>query len=146
MEIASKMQKFKTSFGRQSLSVDDLIEAETSIIRFTLWERFHNEIVSLTSGKSKVKRESSIYKLDPVLEGGLLRGGGRLNRASMPEDVKHPLILSKDQYISHTPSYSSVGSWWQKPDSLPSQEKILDNKCQFCSEKGNCRILPLQAL
>ena len=38
--------------------------------------------------------------MDPVLDGGLLRVGGRLNKAAIPEDNKHPLILSKDQHIS----------------------------------------------
>lgn len=35
-----------------------------------------------------------------MLEDGLLRVGGRLSSGAMPEDTKHPLILSKDQHIS----------------------------------------------
>ena len=46
------------------------------------------------------KNPSNIYKLDPVLQDGLLRVGGRLRKASMPAEIKHPIILSKDQPIS----------------------------------------------
>ncbi len=82
------------------MSTDVLIEAETSIVRFRKWERFSHEIAALTSGKAKVKKESNTCKLNPVYEGGLLRVGGLLNKASMPEDAKHPLVLAKDQHIS----------------------------------------------
>lgn len=82
------------------MSADDLIEAETAIVRFSQQERFHKEIAALTSGRSKVKRESHIYKLDPVCEEGFLRVGGRLSKACMPEAAKHPLILAKEQHIS----------------------------------------------
>lgn len=47
-----------------------------------------------------MKRTSHIYKLNPVLEGGVLRVGGRLSMASMPKEAKHPVILAKDQHIS----------------------------------------------
>ena len=35
-----------------------------------------------------------------MLDNGLLRVGGRLNRLAMPEEAKHPIILSKDLHIS----------------------------------------------
>lgn len=66
------MQKFKATIGGQRLSADDLTESGTSIVCFSQWERFHNETVALTSGRSKVKRESPIYKFDPVNEEGFL--------------------------------------------------------------------------
>jgi len=37
---------------------------------------------------------------DPILEDGVLRVGGRLSRAVMPEEMKHPIILAKDFHIS----------------------------------------------
>lgn len=98
-DVNLEMQKLKATFGDQKLSVDDLSEAEMSIVRFSQNERFHVEIAALTSGKPKVKKESTIYKLDPIYEGGVLRVGGRLNRSSMPEDTKHPLLLAKDQHV-----------------------------------------------
>ncbi len=58
------------------------------------------EIASLESGKTQIRRDGTIYKLNPILEDGLFRAGGWLCKIAMPEDVKHPVILSKDQHIS----------------------------------------------
>lgn len=82
-----------------SLSVEELREAELKIIKFCQRKRFPEEYSSLQKGES-VKRTSHIYKLNPVLEDGVLRVGGRLSRAAMPEEAKHPVILAKDQHIS----------------------------------------------
>ncbi len=60
-----------------------------------------DEIAALTSSSPEVPRSSSIYKLDPILDEGLLRVGGWLSEVAIPEDIKHPLIISKDQHISN---------------------------------------------
>ena len=45
------------------------------------------------------KKSSSIYKLDPVLENGLIRVGGRLHQAPIESDTKHPAILPRKHHI-----------------------------------------------
>lgn len=97
--VSLEMEKAKVAVRSQTLSANDLLEAEVSIIRYSQQQRFKEEIVALSAGKS-VARDSVIYKLDPCLEDGLLRVGGRLSKAALPEETKNPLILSKDQYIS----------------------------------------------
>lgn len=97
--VSLEMEKVKVAVGSQTLSANDLLEAEVSIIRYSQQKRFKEEIVVLSAGKPLV-RDSVIYKLDPCLEDGLLRVVGRLSKAALPEETKHPLILSKDQYIS----------------------------------------------
>ena len=43
-----------------------------------------------------LKKSSSIYKLNPYIDGnGLLRVGGRLNWSTIDESVKHPLLIPK---------------------------------------------------
>lgn len=37
-----------------------------------------------------------IYKLDPILQNGNLRVGGKLSKLAMPEETKHPTILPND--------------------------------------------------
>ncbi len=93
-------QKAKLTQGRSVLMPNDLLEAESAIIRYCQRQRFQDEISSLMSERRTVSRQSSIYKLDPVLEDGLLRVGGRLSKGAMPLEVKHPLILSKEQHVS----------------------------------------------
>ena len=65
MDVSVQMQEFKATLGGQSLSVDDLAEEETSIVRFSQWERFHKEIVALTSGKLKVKKKKAQSQTEP---------------------------------------------------------------------------------
>ncbi len=43
---------------------------------------------------------SSLYKLDPIMDDGVLRVGERLNKSEMPEETKRPIILPKDLHIS----------------------------------------------
>lgn len=108
-ERSHKRKESKTSYvGMQSvpvherctLSIEDISEAELAIIRFCQQQRFSEEIATLSAGKGTVSKQSPLYKLDPRLDNGLLRVGGRLARGSLPEEAKHPLILSKDQHIA----------------------------------------------
>ncbi|KAI2646661.1 NEDD4 family-interacting protein 2 [Labeo rohita] len=101
LNVTKEMQAFKDSLGNQKLSLKNLTEAETAIVAFCQQERFPDEIAALTSKNPVIPRSSSIYRMDPVLDGGLLHVGGRLSKAAIPEDLKHPLILSKDQHISY---------------------------------------------
>ncbi|KAK7890880.1 hypothetical protein WMY93_022843 [Mugilogobius chulae] len=86
-------------FMKCGLTLDELQGAELSIIRYCQQQRFTEEVEALTRN-NRVSRQSSIHMLDPVLQDGLLRVGGRLNKAAMPDEAKHPLILTKDQHIS----------------------------------------------
>ncbi len=96
----TKRQKnHKTRVKIQPLTRDDLHNAEMEIVRFCQQQRFQKEISLLEKGASSVQTNSDIYRLDPVLQDGLLRVGGRLRKASMPESMKHPIVLSKDQPI-----------------------------------------------
>ncbi|KAL7843912.1 hypothetical protein SRHO_G00224510 [Serrasalmus rhombeus] len=85
--------------GPMSLSVQDIEEAEEAIVKFCKSQGFPQEMASLHNGKS-VDRKSSIFKLDPVLDRGILRVGGRLSKIAMPEEQKHPAILPKGHHAS----------------------------------------------
>lgn len=89
-------REIKTSDG---LTVEDLEKAETEIICYCQRRKFPAEILSLRKGMN-IKRSSQIHKLNPILANDVLRVGGRLSRAAMPEEVKHQIILPKDSYVS----------------------------------------------
>lgn len=91
------MQSNKPTVKVLPLTRDDLNNAEMAIVLFSQWERFQKEFSSLVKRPS-LQRSSDIYRLDPVLQNGLLRVGGRLRKALMPEGIKHPIILSKNQH------------------------------------------------
>ena len=47
----------------------------------------------------KTELQSNIFELDPVLDEGVLRVGGRLSKSAMPDVAKRPMILPKDHHI-----------------------------------------------
>ena len=97
--IQSQMESFKERFKNTQIAVEDIDESELHIIRFCQKEKFSEEMSALLKGQN-VKRNSHLYKLNPVLQDGLLRVGGRLSRAAMPENSKQPVILSRDFHIA----------------------------------------------
>ncbi|XP_037295821.1 uncharacterized protein LOC119189653 [Manduca sexta] len=55
-------------------------------------ESFGEELQQLKSSQP-VQRTSRLFKLDPVLEDGVLRVRGRIGAATVPDDAKRPVIL-----------------------------------------------------
>lgn len=47
-----------------------------------------------------LRKSSRLYKLDPILQDGILRIGGRLSKLAMPEHFKHPAILPNTGHFS----------------------------------------------
>lgn len=96
--VAKHMQQFKDSLRLQKLTTVDMDNAEKNIICWVQRQSFKEELRSLEKGT--VKRTSPLVKLDPVIVDGVLRVGGRLSRATLPEETKHPAILPKASHIS----------------------------------------------
>ena len=97
--------------GKGPLSIEEFARAEKAIICFCQRMRFPDELACLQNG-GKVKKNSHLYRLDPVLEDDVLRVGGRLDRVAMPDEARHPAILAPHLY-AHSPSRaSSHRSWW----------------------------------
>lgn len=69
-------------------------------LKFIQRKSFASEIEELKKGHP-VKLSSNIRKLDPILDDGLIRVGGRLHKPSMPLETKHPIILPKDHHVSN---------------------------------------------
>ena len=93
------------------LTVEELQKAEDAVIRYVQRQSFPDEMKFLEqlnsrSGQSparnegKLKRSSRLYGLDPFVEDGLLRVGGRLQRSDRPYESKHPVILPKRGHVT----------------------------------------------
>lgn len=98
------------------LTVQELEEAEIAILRFVQSQSFSKEFDTLKriSGKDDgdqrgrakrkkivLKKESSLTRLDPFVQDGLLRVGGRLSRADdLSEETKHPVILPRKCHVT----------------------------------------------
>lgn len=97
--VAKQMCKFKSTLKGTLLTAADVAMGEMEIVKFCQKQSFKNEITALQKG-DKLERNSHIIKLDPVLQDGVLRVGGRLGQSSLPIEAKHPIILPKDHHVS----------------------------------------------
>lgn len=82
-----------------SLSNDELHEALRVILKLVQAQAFSKEILSISKNKC-VDSKSSLLNLNPFLEEGLLKVGGRLDRAEIPESQKHPIVLPKGHHVT----------------------------------------------
>lgn len=80
------------------MSVEEQESAAESVMRLAQ-DAFSQEMKILKRGKS-LQNSSRLFRLDPILEGGALCVGGRLDQSSLSLEVKHPLILPKGGHIT----------------------------------------------
>ena len=99
------------------LTVQEFEEAEIAILRYVQSQSFSKELDALKQvssrdggdqrGRAKqkkmvLKKTSSLTRLDPFIQEGLLRVGGRLSRADdLPEETKHPSILPRKSHVTN---------------------------------------------
>lgn len=75
-------------------------QAKTRIFKAVQEEVYKEELKCLTQG-STVHCQSSFAKLDPFIdENGLIRVGGRIRRADLGDQEKHPLILPAGHHVT----------------------------------------------
>ncbi|XP_071497310.1 uncharacterized protein [Diadema antillarum] len=100
---------------RVDLTVDELQRAETEIFLCLQREQFHQEediLRKLQCNKQgdraaarlrndSIKTTSSLYRLDPYIdESQVIRVGGRIKRANIPMEVKHPIIVPRHSHVT----------------------------------------------
>lgn len=100
----------KVNQPSQSITVAAMQQAESIMIRAVQAIHFDEEIKVLTSANQEsapnkdraIKKSSILFKLDPFLDAsGILRAGGRLKFAEMPEFVKFPIIVPGKSHIAN---------------------------------------------
>ena len=78
----------------------ELIISEEQFIREAQETAFAKEVAALKKGKP-VPRSSSLLKLNPMLENGMVRSNTRLRNANeISNDVKFPIILPKKNHVT----------------------------------------------
>ncbi len=97
--INKEMQKVRSRVSSNLMSFEELEKGELEIVHLCQKNIYSEELVSLQKD-GVVKRSSQLYRLNPILQSDIIRVGGRLEKAMMPEEVKHPVILAKDLHIS----------------------------------------------
>ena len=74
------------------LSVEELKQAELYWVKFAQQDRFGAEIESLSKNRP-IARGSSIASPHPQLTDEVLRVGGHIDKAVLPWETKHPIVL-----------------------------------------------------
>ena len=83
------------------ITVEKMNIAEKVILKCLQNESFRDEVETLgKDGNKFVKKSSSLRKLDPFLDDGLIRVGGQFNRAPLPPDAKNLIIIPKRSTIT----------------------------------------------
>ncbi|XP_046556807.1 uncharacterized protein LOC124266041 [Haliotis rubra] len=97
----SQKMKIKTRVAKE-LSTKMIDEAEESIVQYVQSQHYSAEICDLQQKRNsrQIKHYSSLRKLDPILSRGILRVGGRIDKAELSYDSKHPIILPKNSPIT----------------------------------------------
>jgi hypothetical protein len=104
MRITAWVRRFISNLKkkRERLDIDtteityrEIKEAELHWFSLKQKEHFEEEY-NLLKKQQEITAQSSLYKLKPYLDKqGIIRIGGRLEYANLPEDFKHPIILPK---------------------------------------------------
>ena len=87
--------------GVQLLTVDELENAQMKLISYVQRECFPEEIACRSKPHATpVKKSSRLSKLAPFMgKEGLLRVGGRIDRASISFDSRHPVIIPSKHHV-----------------------------------------------
>jgi len=72
--------------------------AKNLILRHSQQLAFSQEMESLKQDRT-IKRSSSIFRLDPFLEDGLLQVGSRIKFGKLMHNTKHPILIPKSSPI-----------------------------------------------
>ena len=126
------------------LQVEELRSAEKKIVHYVQHQHYDAELKALEK-KGTIPHSSSVYSLEPYKgDGGLLRVGGRLTKAtSLDEDRKHPALLPRKAHVTklivreahETSSHSGreyVLSLVRKKYWIPKPRSVLDVVLRGC--------------
>lgn len=81
------------------LSLAEINEALLCLVKIVQAASFARDISAVRSGKPLTK-SSRLYHLAPILDGALLRIGGRINRALTTFDARHQIILPQSHQLT----------------------------------------------
>ena len=86
------------------ISVEEIKRAEREIVICVQGSSFREEVSGLMkserNNETRKTKSSSIQNLDPRLQDGILRVGGRLKNPPIKWESKHPMILPKNHHVS----------------------------------------------
>ncbi|XP_041422759.1 uncharacterized protein LOC108719567 isoform X1 [Xenopus laevis] len=97
INVVARIQRLAKGIRKkESLNVEERMKAEETVIRLIQQRLYSEELKRLNQRPKRLPNNHPLYKLNLVLQDGILKVGGRLENASLPGRVKHPAILPKN--------------------------------------------------
>ena len=97
-------RKFGTRDASYSgmITVDELDQAERSLIRVVQSAAFPEElsVLSTVGSGHQVKKTSPLFRLNPQVQDGIIRVGGRLDAAPVSSNARHPYLLPSKGHVT----------------------------------------------
>lgn len=81
------------------LSITEYENAHDSIIKIAQLSEFSQEIKQLTENRP-INNKSKLLNLNPFVEKGVLKVGGRLVNSNLKLNQKHPIVLPRNHFIT----------------------------------------------
>ncbi|XP_049336637.1 uncharacterized protein LOC125802479 [Astyanax mexicanus] len=99
LNVIARIQHLaKGAKAAEPLNVEDRRKASLALVKLAQNDAFEDEMQILSH--DKLPKSHQLYQLNPIILDGVLRVGGRLKNASLPLDLKHPVILPKDGEVT----------------------------------------------
>ena len=99
--IAFIQQLAKRIKTTEPLNVEERRQATLTLIKLAQQDAFQEELNMLSQKAGKLPCNHQLYQLDPFLQDGIIRVGGRLRKASAPLELRHLVILPKDGAVTN---------------------------------------------
>ena len=100
MKLFVRRWKFKTQRCiKLKLTASLLQDSRTAIFELVQQENFASELKYLQVS-NVVPNQSKLLQLNPILDKSLIKVGGRLKHANIPNQSKHQIILSAKHHVT----------------------------------------------
>ncbi|XP_077966565.1 uncharacterized protein LOC144420790 [Styela clava] len=99
------------SVTTRNITVEEMQYAEQALVKYVQHQNYKSVIDNLSDKSEigdrkarhemkKVEHTKSIAKLDPIIPDGILRIGGRLDKAPISFEMRHPIIFPNDHHLT----------------------------------------------
>ena len=99
IRFTDRLKKRKSHGDDSLLTVDEIECAEHFILMSVQRKHFPQERNALANGDI-VRKSSKIFGLDPILQDGLLKVGGRIGKSKFSNELKHQIIIPKEDPVA----------------------------------------------
>ena len=89
----------ESRFQTGVLSASEIHDGSLAILRVVQRNHYEEEFNQLTKNRN-VHKNSALRMLDPYIDNGLIRVGGRLLRANLTSEGKHPVVVPGKSHVA----------------------------------------------